>query len=48
LHEAIRDSMLTVLPGGRHLTPVECPDQIAEQLLALLARSDFQKTIAGA
>jgi pimeloyl-ACP methyl ester carboxylesterase len=29
---------LTIIPGGRHLTPVECPDQIAEQLLALLER----------
>jgi 3-oxoadipate enol-lactonase len=38
LHGAIRGSTLTIIPGGRHLTPVECPDQIAEQLLALVKR----------
>ena len=48
LHEAIRGSTLTVIPGGRHLTPVECPDQIAEKLLTLLERADYQKTISGA
>ena len=48
LHEAISGSTLTVLPGGRHLTPVECPDQIAAQLLALMERSDSQKTAAEA
>ncbi len=48
LHEAISGSTLTVLPGGRHLTPVECPDQIVSQLLALMERSDSQKTAAEA
>jgi 3-oxoadipate enol-lactonase len=38
LHESIQGSMLSIIPGGRHLTPVECPDLIAEQLLALLKR----------
>lgn len=38
LHGAIRGSTLTIIPGGRHLTPVECPDQIAQQLLALVKR----------
>jgi len=38
LHEAIEGSTLTVLPAARHLTPVECPDQIATLLLALLQR----------
>jgi 3-oxoadipate enol-lactonase len=38
LHDAIHASTLTVIPGARHLTPVECPDQIAEQLLALTKR----------
>ena len=32
LHEAIRGSTLTILPGGRHLTPIEWLDQIASQL----------------
>ncbi len=39
LHEAIGGSTLTILPGGRHLTPVECPDQIARELLVLLGRT---------
>lgn len=29
LHEAIPGSTLTIIPGARHLTPVECPDRIA-------------------
>jgi 3-oxoadipate enol-lactonase len=48
LHEAIRGSTLTILPGGRHLTPVECPDQIAAQLVTLLGRVDSQQTAAEA
>jgi 3-oxoadipate enol-lactonase len=39
LHEAIPDSTLTILPGARHLTPIECPDQIALQLLSLAERA---------
>ena len=38
LHEAIAGSTLTVLPKARHLTPMECPDLIAAQLLALTER----------
>ena len=38
LHESIRDSTLTILPG-RHLTGIECPDQIASELLALIQRA---------
>jgi 3-oxoadipate enol-lactonase len=48
LHEAIPGSTLTILPGGRHLTPVECPDQIAAQLLSLLGRKNSQQTAAEA
>jgi len=48
LHEAIYGSTLTILPGGRHLTPIECPDQIASQLLALLERVHSQQTVAEA
>jgi 3-oxoadipate enol-lactonase len=40
LHNAIAGSTLVVLPGGKHLTPVELPDQIASQLLQLLRRSE--------
>jgi 3-oxoadipate enol-lactonase len=36
LHAAIPHSTLTVLPGARHLTPIECPEQVAAALRALL------------
>jgi len=39
LHEALPGSALAVLPKARHLTPVECPDQIASYLLALTQRA---------
>ena len=48
LHEAIRGSTLTIIPGGRHLTPVECPEQIASQLLTLLQRVGSQQAAAEA
>lgn len=38
LHEAIPQSTLTILPRARHLTPIEHPEQIASELLALLQR----------
>ena len=38
LHQAIPDSTLTVIPGARHLTPIECPEEVAIQLIALLGR----------
>ena len=36
LHEAIPGSSLTIIPGGRHLTPIECPGEILSRLLRLL------------
>jgi 3-oxoadipate enol-lactonase len=39
LHDAINGSTLTVLPNARHLTPIECPDRIASELLALAQRA---------
>jgi 3-oxoadipate enol-lactonase len=36
LHEAIRHSTLTILPGARHLTPIERPDAIAQAVFPLL------------
>jgi 3-oxoadipate enol-lactonase len=39
LHDAIQGSTLTILPKGRHLTPIECPDQIASHLLELTQRT---------
>ena len=38
LHEAIPQSTLTILARARHLTPIERPEQIASELLALLRR----------
>lgn len=38
LHEAIHNSTLTIIPGARHLTPIECPEAIATQLVKLLGR----------
>jgi 3-oxoadipate enol-lactonase len=38
LHDAIPNSTLTVIPGARHLTPIERPEEIAIQLIALLGR----------
>jgi 3-oxoadipate enol-lactonase len=38
IHEAVRDSTFAILPGARHLTPIECPDRIATELGSLLSR----------
>jgi 3-oxoadipate enol-lactonase len=46
IHDAIPGSTLTILPGARHLTPVECPQEIASQLLALFRRVGSQQTAA--
>lgn len=46
IHEAVPGSTLTILPGVRHLAPVEAPEQIAAELLALLRRSDSQRSAA--
>jgi 3-oxoadipate enol-lactonase len=39
LHAGIGNSTLTIIEGGRHLTPLEKPDAIAAQLDALLKRA---------
>jgi len=39
LHAAIPQSTLVVIPGARHLTPIECPDQISAALVGVLPRS---------
>jgi 3-oxoadipate enol-lactonase len=36
LHRGIAGSTLTVLPGARHLTPLEAPDRIATELRRLM------------
>jgi 3-oxoadipate enol-lactonase len=38
MHEAITGSTLTVLPGARHLTPLERPQEVAAELEKLLGR----------
>src|SRR5262245_12713239 len=38
LHEAIPQSTLSIIPGARHLTPIEFPDRIAAELRGLLGR----------
>jgi 3-oxoadipate enol-lactonase len=47
LHAAILGSTLTILRGARHLTPIECPDRIAWELLALLQRIHPRQARAG-
>lgn len=39
LHQAIAGSTLTVLPGGRHITPTEKPQDIAARIREVIARS---------
>ena len=39
LHQSIPQSTLTILPRARHLTPIEYPDKIASELLAVLRRA---------
>jgi 3-oxoadipate enol-lactonase len=38
MHRAIKGSTLTVLKGARHLTPLEVPERIAAELMALAGR----------
>jgi 3-oxoadipate enol-lactonase len=38
IHEGIPGSTLRVIPGGRHLTPLECPQQIADEIELLLEK----------
>lgn len=38
LHESMPQSSLKVIMSGRHLTPIECPDEIATELWQLLER----------
>jgi 3-oxoadipate enol-lactonase len=38
LHEAIAQSTFRIIKGGRHLTPIECPGEIADEIANLLER----------
>lgn len=40
LHAGIAGSTFAVIEGARHLTPLERPDRIADELRALIARSN--------
>ncbi len=39
MHESIAGSTLTILPGARHLTPIESAQRIALEMRALMART---------
>lgn len=39
LHKAISGSTLTVIPGGRHITPTEKPQDIAARIREVIARA---------
>jgi 3-oxoadipate enol-lactonase len=43
LHRALAGSTLKVLAGARHLTPLEAPDAIAQELSALAERANRQR-----
>lgn len=38
LHRSVPQSTLNVIQGGRHLTPVECPDAIANEISRVMER----------
>jgi pimeloyl-ACP methyl ester carboxylesterase len=40
LNEGIAGSSLQILRGARHLTPLECPDVIADILVQLLSKEN--------
>lgn len=46
MHDAIPSSTLKILQGARHLTPIECPEEIAAEFLELLQRVRTQQANA--
>jgi len=38
LHDAIPQSTFRIIGGGRHLTPIECPDKIVSAVAGLLEK----------
>jgi len=42
LHRGIAGSTLTVVPNARHLTPLECPERIVDELQKLLEMAPAQ------
>lgn len=43
MHRGITGSTLTVIAGGRHITPVECPEDIAQKILNLVTLNREKK-----
>lgn len=41
LHQGIAGSTIEIIPGARHLTPIECPQRIAAVLRDLVVRSNI-------
>jgi 3-oxoadipate enol-lactonase len=39
MQQAMPDATLSILPGVRHLTPIECPSVIANEIAALMKRA---------
>ncbi len=48
LRDSIAGATLKVLPGARHLTPIECPDAICAEIRALIGRTGAGRWQAGA
>jgi 3-oxoadipate enol-lactonase len=48
IQRAMPNATLSVLPKVRHLTPIECPDVIADEILALMARATSDTNAASA
>lgn len=42
LHQSIQGSTLTVLPGARHITPTERPEEVASQIRDVMRRAGQQ------
>lgn len=47
IHTAVAGSTLKILPGVRHLAPVEAPEQVSQQLFTLLDRVELDQNAAG-
>lgn len=42
LQQAIPGASLTVIQNGRHLTPIECPEHVADQVRTLIQRAGLE------
>ncbi len=46
LHAAIPQSNLTIVPGARHLTPIEIPERIAALITSVIVRAEKDGSVA--